>query len=662
MELNNKNEAEKKENKSTEGMQEMINESLEKFKKIKRGDIIKGKIIEVNEDGYLVDMKYKMEGYLPKNETSLFSKEGGGITNTLEIGDEVYVFVDSVDEKNENVILSKEKAKYIQLWEELNEIYRKKKKITAEVIEKNPNGLIVNLGVKGFVPKSQIESKFIKDEDLDKYIGKKLNFNIIKLDKDNNTIILSHRLIVDRERKVLHQKTLANLKDGQIKDGIITNITNFGAFVDIGGVEGLLHISEITWRDMKDATKLLKVGDKIKVKIIDFNQGKDKISLSIKKLSPDPWENIMERYSVGDEVEGKVITLKDFGAFIEIEEGLNGLLHISEMAWAYVKHPSELIKEGELLKLRILEIEPEKKKISLGLKQLLPDPWENIEKKYPLGSVVQGKITQVTSYGANVDLESGVSGVVHLSEMDWKYVEKPTMVFKKYMVLPLKVLKIDKEAHLIFLSRKRTLPNPWDDVDKLYQINSIVKGRVTRIRDFGAFVKLDTGIEGFVPISEIDWNKTKHPNEKLKKDKEYEFKLIGIDKEKLQLTLSYKRLLPDPWSMIKKKYSVGTLVEGKVVNLTDFGAFINLEDNLDGLVPLSEISNKKIDNPASILSVGEEVLTLVTKLDSRRKKISLSIRKAEKEEQKRFMKEYNQKQSVDKILFKDLFGDLFRKQ
>ena len=230
------------------------------------------------------------------------------------------------------------------------------------------------------------------------------------------------------------------------------------------------------------------------------------------------------------------------------------------------------------------------------------------------------------------------------------------------MVLPLKVLKIDKEAHLIFLSRKRTLPNPWDDVDKLYQINSIVKGRVTRIRDFGAFVKLDTGIEGFVPISEIDWNKTKHPNEKLKKDKEYEFKLIGIDKEKLQLTLSYKRLLPDPWSMIKKKYSVGTLVEGKVVNLTDFGAFINLEDNLDGLVPLCEISNKKIDNPASILSVGEEVLTLVTKLDSRRKKISLSIRKAEKEEQKRFMKEYNQKQSIDKILFKDLFGDLFKKQ
>ena len=662
MELNNKNEAEKKEIKSTEEIKEMINESLEKFKKVKRGDLIKGKIVKVNEDGYFVDIKYKMEGYLPKNEASLFSPEGGTITNTLEIGDEVYVFITNIDEKNGNLILSKERAKYIQLWEKLNEIYGKKEKITAEVIEKNANGLIVNLGIKGFVSKSQIEQKFIKDEDLNKYIGKKLDFIIIKLDQKDNKIILSHRLIIEKERKILHKKTITNLEVGQIKEGTITNITNFGAFVDIGGVEGLLHISEITYRDMKDATKLLKVGDKIKVKIIDFNQGKDKISLSIKKLSPDPWENIIKRYSIGDEVEGKVIAIKDFGAFIEIEEGLNGLLHISEMAWAYVKHPSELIREGELLKLRILEIEPGKKKISLGLKQLLPDPWENIEKKYPLGSIIQGKITQVTSYGANVELEVGVTGVVHLSEIDWEYVEKPSTVLKKYMMLPLKVLKIDKEAHLIFLSRKQTLPNPWDGIEKLYQIDSIVKGRVTRMRDFGAFVKLEKGIKGFVPVSEIDWNRIKHPNEKLKNDKEYEFKIINIDKENLQITLSKKRLLPDPWSEIKKKYSVGTLVEGKVVNLTDFGAFVNLEDNIDGLVPLSEISHKKIDNPASVLSIGEEVLTLVTKLDGRKKKISLSIRKAEKEEQKRFMKEYNKKQSVDKILFKDLFGDLFKKK
>ena len=659
MELNDKIQEEKK---SSDEIKEMIDESLEKFKKVKRGDIIKGKIVKVDEGGYFVDIKYKMEGYLPKNEESLFSKEGGTITNTLEIGDEVYVFIANVDEKNGNIILSKEKAKYIQLWEKLKEIYRKKEKITAEVIEKNANGLIVDLGIKGFVPKSQIEQKFIKDEDLNKYIGKKLDFIIIKLDKKDEKIILSHRLIVEKERKVLHKKTLADLEVGKIKEGTITNITKFGAFVDIGGVEGLLHISEITWRDMKDATKLLKMDDKVKVKIIDFNKEKSKISLSIKQLSPGPWENVMEKYSIGDEVEGRVIAIKDFGAFIGIEEGLNGLLHISEMAWAYVKHPSELIKEEELLKLRILEIEPEKKKISLGLKQLLPNPWENIEEKYQINSIVEGKITQVTSYGANVELEAGVTGVVRLSEIDWEYVERPSMIFKKYMVLPLKVLKIDKDAHLIFLSRKRTLPNPWDGIDKLYQLDSIVKGRVIRMRDFGAFVKLEKGIEGFVPVSEIDWNRIKHPNEKLKKDKEYEFKIINIDKEKLQMTLSKKRLLPDPWMEIRKKYTVGTLVEGKVVNLTDFGAFVNLEDNIDGLVPLSEISHKRIDNPASVLSVGEEVLTLVTKLDGRRKKISLSIRKAEKEEQKRFMKEYNKKQSIDKILFKDLFGDLFKKK
>jgi len=655
-------EENKLEEKSQEDMHKMINESLEKFKKIKRGDVIKGKIEKIDQEGYLVDIQYKMEGYLPKTEESLFSKEGGTVTNTLEIGDEDYVMVININEKNGNVILSREKVKYIKLWEKLKELYKKKEKINAEVIEKNSNGLIVNVGIKGFVPKSQIERKFIKDEDLDKYIGKKLDFIITKLDQKSGKIILSHRIIIEKERKAQNKKTLANLKVGQITEGIITNITKFGAFVDIGGVEGLLHISEITWRDMIDATKLLKVGEKIKVKIIDFNKKKSKISLSIKQLSPNPWENVIKKYSIGDEIEGKVIKIKDFGAFIEIEEGINGLLHISEMAWAYVKDPSELISEGEILKLRILEIDPEKKKISLGLKQMLPNPWDNIEEKYPLGSVVEGKITQVTSYGANVELEVGVSGVIRLSEIDWKYIERPSEILKKYIVLPLKIIKIDKDEHLISLSRKQTLPNPWDGIDKLYRVNSTVKGKIIRIKNFGAFVKLDKEIEGFVPISEIDWEKIKHPSEKLKKDEEYEFKIIKIDKERLQITLSKKRLLPDPWSVIRKKYSVGTLIEGKVVNLTNFGAFINLEDNIDGLVPLSEISNKRIDNPASVLSIGEEVLTIVTKLDSRRKKISLSIRKAEKEEQKRFMKEYNKKQNVDKILFRDIFGDLFKKK
>ena len=662
MELKEKTELKKEETSSKEEMNEMISQSLEKFKKIKRGDIIKGTIMNLDEAGYMVDVKYKMEGYLPKSEKSLFSKEEENVTHTLEIGDEIYLHVDNVDDKNGNIILSREKAKYLQLWGKLNQVYRNKEKINAEVVEKNSNGLIVNIGLKGFVPKSQIEEKFIKDEDLDKYIGKKLDFVIIKLEKEENKVILSHRLIVEKERKVMHKKTLADLAVGQDKEGIITNITKFGAFVDIGGVEGLLHISEITWRDMKDATKLLKVGDKIKVKIIEYNKENKKISLSIKQFSPDPWKNVNEKYSIGDEVEGKVIKIKDFGAFVEIEEGLNGLLHISEMTWAYVKDPSEIVSDGEVLKLRILEIEPEKKKMSLGLKQLLANPWDDVKEKYSVGSIVEGKITQVTSYGANVELETGVSGVVHLSEIDWEYIERPSVVLKKYMVLPLKVIKIDEDAHLIFLSRKQTLSNPWEDIDKFYKINSIVKGKVIRARDFGAFVKLDKGIEGFVPVSEIDWDRIKHPSEKLKKDKEYEFKVIKIDKEKLQLTLSKKRLLPDPWSETQNKYAVGTLVEGKIVNFTDFGVFVNLEENIDGLVPLSEISHKKIDNPESILSVGEEVSALVIKLDSRRKKISLSIKRAEKEEQKQFMKEYNKKQNVDRILFKDLFGDLFTKK
>ena len=645
-----------------EEMHDMLNESLEKFKKVKRGDVIKGKVVKENEDGYLVDIKYKMEGFLPKSESSLFSKEAGSVTHAMEIGDEIYVFVASVDEKNGNITLSKERAKYLKLWEKLSDIHKKNGKINAEVIEKNENGLIVNVGIKAFVPKSQIEQKFIKDEDLDKYIGKKLDFVILKLEKKNNKVILSHRLIVEKERNIMKKDTLAKLEIGQEVEGVITNIAKFGAFIDIGGIEGLLHISEITWRDIKDATMLLKKGDIVKVKIIDYNKENSKISLSMKQLTENPWKNVIEKYAVGDVVEGKVTKLKDFGAFVEIEEGLNGLLHVSEMAWSFIKNPSEVIKEGEMLKLKILEINSEKKKLSLGLKQMLPNPWDTIEEKYQLDSMVEGTITRVTPYGANVELESGVMGVIQVSEIDWGYVEKPSDVLKKYMVLPLKVTKVDKEARLIYLSRKNTLPNPWDGIEKIYKLNDIVKGKATRIKNFGAFIQLDKGMEGFIPISEIDWERIKHPSEILKKDKEYELKIINIDKEKLQITLSRKRLQDDPWLKIKKKYPVGALVEGKIVNLTDFGAFINLEKNVDGLVPLSEISHKRIDSPKDVLTVGNDVLTLVTKADNRRKKISLSIRKAEKEEQKRFMKEYNKKQNVDKLLFKDLFGDLFNEK
>ena len=642
-----------------EEMHDMINESLEKFKKIKRGDIIKGKVVKENEDGYLVDIKYKMEGFLPKTESSLFSMEAGSVTHALEVGDELYVFIENLDEKNGNIVLSKERAKYQKLWEKLSDIYKKKEKINAEVIEKNENGLIVNVGIRAFVPKSQIEQKFIRDEDLDKYIGKKLDFIILKLDKKNNKLILSHREIVEKERNIMKKETLAKLEVGQDIEGVITNIAKFGAFIDIGGIEGLLHISEITWKDIRDSTKLLKKGDVVKVKIIGYDKENSKISLSMKQLSEDPWKNVTEKYAAGDEVEGKVTKLKDFGAFVEIDEGLNGLLHVSEMAWSFIKNPSELIKEGEVLKLKILEINQEKKKLSLSLKQMLPNPWHTIEEKYSLDSIIDGTITQVTSYGANVGLESGVAGVIQVSEIDWEYIEKPSGILKKYMILPLKIIKIDKDAQLIYLSRKRTLPNPWDGIEKIYKVNDIVKGKITRIKNFGAFVQLDKGMEGFIPISEIDWERINHPGDVVKKDQEYELKIINIDMDKLQITLSKKRLEDDPWMTIKKKYPIGKLVEGKVVNLTDFGAFINLEVNVDGMVPLSEISSKRIDHPKDALSVGSDVLTLVTKVDNRRKKISLSIRKAEKEEQKRFMKEYNKKQNVDKLLFKDLFGDLF---
>lgn len=659
MEKQNDSADEKRETESQDQMDIMLHDSLNGFKPIRKGEIIRGKIVKADEEGYLVDVKYKMEGFLPATEDSLLRLGQDKVNHTLELDDEIDVYVEQIDEKNGIIYLSREKARYIMLWDQLVNAYKTKKPLQGEVIEKNTSGLIVDLGVKAFVPLSQVEQNFITEQDLEKYVGKKLSFFILKLDKAKNNVVLSHRLALEKEREFLRQKTLANLKVGQIIDGKVVNITDFGAFVDIGGIEGLLHISEITWKEIKNPLNLIQKGDEIKVKVLDFEKDEKKISLSIKQMNPNPWDVVEERYSIGDEVEGKVVNIKDFGGFIELEEGLNGLLHISDMSWAYIRSPQEVLSENDVIKVRILDIDKENRKISLGLKQLMEDPWVNIEKKYAIGNTIEGKITQVTSYGANVELEPGVSGIIHLSEIDWKYIEKPAAVLKKYAILPLQVIKIDKKDRLVFLSRRLTLPNPWQHIEGKYKVNDKVNGQVKRLKNFGAFISLDEEIEGFLPFSEITWEEIKHPNQLLKKGDQLELKIIEINQEKFQITLSRKQLLPNPWTEIRKKYEVGTIVEGKVVNITDFGAFVNLQENIDGLVPLSEISNHKIEQADSVLAIGDTVQTIVTRIDDRRKKISLSIRRAEKEVQKRLIKDYNKRESSDRILLKDVFGDIF---
>lgn len=659
MEKQNDSADEKRETESQDQMDIMLHDSLNGFKPIRKGEIIRGKIVKADEEGYLVDVKYKMEGFLSATEDSLLRLGQDKVNHTLELDDEIDVYVEQIDEKNGIIYLSREKARYIMLWDQLVNAYKTKKPLQGEVIEKNTSGLIVDLGVKAFVPLSQVEQNFITEQDLEKYVGKKLSFFILKLDKAKNNVVLSHRLALEKEREFLRQKTLANLKVGQIIDGKVVNITDFGAFVDIGGIEGLLHISEITWKEIKNPLNLIQKGDEIKVKVLDFEKDEKKISLSIKQMNPNPWDVVEERYSIGDEVEGKVVNIKDFGGFIELEEGLNGLLHISDMSWAYIRSPQEVLSENDVIKVRILDIDKENRKISLGLKQLMEDPWVNIEKKYAIGNTIEGKITQVTSYGANVELEPGVSGIIHLSEIDWKYIEKPAAVLKKYAILPLQVIKIDKKDRLVFLSRRLTLPNPWQHIEGKYKVNDKVNGQVKRLKNFGAFISLDEEIEGFLPFSEITWEEIKHPNQLLKKGDQLELKIIEINQEKFQITLSRKQLLPNPWTEIRKKYEVGTIVEGKVVNITDFGAFVNLQENIDGLVPLSEISNHKIEQADSVLAIGDMVQTIVTRIDDRRKKISLSIRRAEKEVQKRLIKDYNKRESSDRILLKDVFGDIF---
>lgn len=639
-------------------MDDLMNDSLDGFKKIRRGEVIKGKVVKADDEGYLIDINYKMEGFLPATEESNFGPDRNKVNHTLEIDDEIDVYIVRVDEKNSQIQLSRERARHILMWDQLINAYKNKQKIEGEVVEKMSNGLIVDLGVKAFVPLSHVEPQFIEEKDLDKYVGKKLSFHILKIDKNRNNVVLSHKAVLEKEREALKEKTLSTLEVGKVLTGKVVNVTNFGAFVDIGGIEGLLHISEITWKELRDPLKLIKKGDEISVKVIDFDKENKKISLSIRQLTPNPWDVVDEKYSIGDEVDGKIVSIKNFGAFIELEDGLNGLLHISDMSWAYTREPQDILSENETIKVRILNIDKDNKKISLGLKQLMDDPWKTIDEKYSVGSTVEGKITQLNSYGANIEVEPGVTGILHLSEIDWKYIEKPSVILKKYAVMPLKVIKIDKKDRILFLSRKQTLPNPWEEIDRKYKVNEIVTAKVLRLKNFGVFVALDDNIEGFLPFSEITWDEIKHPSQVLKRDDELELKIIEIDKDKAQITLSRKALISNPWDEIRKKFKVGSIIEGKVVNITDFGAFVNLADNIDGLVPLSEISNRRIENAESVLSVGDKVQTVVTRIDDRRKKISLSMRRAEKEEQKQIVKDYNKQQDGDRISFGDVFGDL----
>lgn len=627
---------------------ELLHENLEQVRMVRPGDLIKGKVIKKGDEGYFVNINYKAEGILPFRERA--QGREGEVTHELEEGEEIWVMVTRIDEQG-YVWLSREQARYQGAWIDIEESKSRGRVLTAKVRRKVKGGLIVDVGVNAFLPASCVD---IVPRNLDELIDQSVQVKVIEADRKTRNVIVSRRAVIEEELARRRQETIASLEVGQVRKGVVKNITNFGVFVDLGGIDGLLHISEVSWGKVGKLEDLFKKGDEIEVKVIAWNPEKEEISLSLKRLTPDPWECFAREARVGDVVKGKVVSLKDFGVFVEIEEGVEGLIHISDLSWGYVKHPREVVKVGDIVEAKVLEIEPERRRVSLGLKQVFPDPWEDIDEKYPLGSVVRVRVNKVNTRGALVEVEEGVEGRIPLEELSWKRVTRVNEVVRRNQLVEAKVIAVDRGSRQLTFSLRQLRPNPWESIASQWKVGDIIEGKIQRLMNFGAFVEIAPEIEALLPLSEVAWEPVKHPSQVFRKGQTVSLKIIEFKPEEQRVVVSRKALLPDPWELVKTRYPLGSIHGGKVVRVVDFGAFVELEEGWDGLVHISEISEERIGSPQEVLKEGDLVKVKVIKLDDAERKIGLSIKQALKEEEEKARKEQTQD---GKVTLGDVIGE-----
>ena len=527
-----------KEEVSTEDMEKLYSETMRDFRE---GRVLKGRIIRINPDSVLVDIGYKSEGSIPLAE---FKSESGEIP-PLKVGEEIEVYLDKTEDKEGIIVLSKEKAEKIKVWDEITKAYESDQIIKGKVTSRIKGGLTVDIGIKAFLPGSQIDLRPVKN--LDKLIGKTLALKIIKINKKRGNIVLSRRKLLEEEREEKKADILVNLKEGQTVKGIVKNITEYGAFIDLGGIDGLLHITDMTWGRISHPSELFVIGDEIDVKVLKIDLDNGKVSLGLKQISQDPWTDIEKKCPVGSRVRGKVVSITDYGAFIELEKGIEGLIHVSEMSWTKkIRHPSKLIAMGDNAEAVVLNIDVENKRISLGIKQCEPNPWDLIEKKYPIGSIVEGSVRNITDFGVFIGLEEGIDGLVHISDMSWSQkLKHPSEIVKKGQVIEAKVLSLDKENERLSLGFKQLQPDPWEKVSEKYKVNDIVRGRITKFANFGAFMEIEDGVEGLIHISELSLENVSKPEDVVSIDQELEAKIIRIDTSERKIGLSIRSLYED---------------------------------------------------------------------------------------------------------------------
>lgn len=506
------------------------------LKSIEEGQILRGTVIEITPDHVTVDVGYKSEGQIPMQEFLRRSRKVD-----VKVGDQIEVMIEKKDTEEGLLILSKEKAEKVTVWRDVSRSCREGEVMEGEVISKVKGGLSVDIGgVHAFLPGSQIDLKPVRN--LDALIGQRLKFKVIKFNRKRNNIVLSRRALLEEERKQLREETLKNLEEGEIVEGTVKNLTDYGAFVDLGGIDGLLHITDMAWGRIGHPSEKLSVGDQIKVKVLHYDREKEKVSLGLKQVLPDPWETVQERYPVGTRMKGRVVNITDYGVFVELEEGVEGLIHISELTWSKkVRHPSKIVHMGDTVEVMVLDCDPTKRRISLGMKQTEPNPWTLIEEKYPVGTKVVGKVKSVTDFGIFIGFEEGVDGLVHVSEMSWtKKIRHPSELYKKGQEVEAVVLNIDPKNERFSLGIKQLTADPWREVGRRYRRGEVVTGKVTNVTDFGAFVELEEGIEGLVHVSEISREKIEKPSDVLKVGDTVSAVVLHIDPHERRIGLSLK--------------------------------------------------------------------------------------------------------------------------
>ena len=512
---------------------ELYEKSLNQFQ---YGDIATGKVVQIKEDRVMVDVGWKTEGFIPIDEI----KDARGNIN-ISVGDEIDVFIDKRDAEG-NMVLSKDKASKVKIWDEIKNACENDTLVEGVVVEKVKGGLSVDIGMIAFLPGSQVDIRPVKD--LDKFVGQTMDFKVLKYDRKRNNVVLSRRSIVASEREAEKKDILKNIQEGNIVEGVIKNITDYGVFIDLGGVDGLLHVTDISWGRILKPSEIFQKGDKITTKVLSFDSEKERVSLGFKQLTDNPWENIMEKYPIGSKVKGKVVNLTDYGVFIELESGVEGLVHISEMYWTReMKHPSKVLNIGEVIDIMILEVNPQNKRISLSMKQTTPNPWDKLKEKYPAGTIVKGVVRNITNFGVFVGIEEKIDGLIHVSDISWKHrVNHPSEYFKKGQEVEAVVLNIDVENEKFSLGIKQIEKNPWDELSKKYAPGSVVTGKITNFTDFGIFVEIEEGIEGLVHISEISQKRVKTSSELHSVGDTVSAVVKSIDPKSKKIRLSIKEM------------------------------------------------------------------------------------------------------------------------